>query len=158
MKPGSLNAQGGRSVWPHLLVRLALGMIFLWAGAEKIAHPEPFFASLLDYRVPFPETFLRIVAISLPWLEVLCGFCLLANAWAETVRPVVGVLCLVFILMLGQALLRGIDLANCGCFGPSAYAWIDRPAIALLRATLLLAGAIYLCSPRESRSFEQLPS
>jgi len=134
--------------WVRPLVRLLLGAVFAWAGAEKIAHPADFFSSLLDYGVPFPEAFLRVVAIALPWLEVLCGAGLLANRWMETVGPVVAALCCCFIAMLGEALLRGIDLSNCGCFGPVASQWIDRPAVALLRAVVLLGAAWYIMTPR----------
>jgi hypothetical protein len=141
------SAPGRQRYWPKLLVRVVLGLVFLWAGAEKIAHPADFFSSLLDYDVPFPETFLRLVAVALPWLEVFCGTGLLVNAWGETVRPVVAALCLVFIAMLGQALLRGIDISNCGCFGPVANTWIDRPAVAFLRAVLLFAGSVYIIRP-----------
>jgi len=136
--------------WARLLVRLFLGVMFVWAGAEKIAHPADFFSSLLDYDVPFPAAFLRLVAVALPWLEVLCGVGLIVNVWAETVRPVVAGLCLSFIAMLGEALLRGIDLSNCGCFGPATNHWIDRPSVAFLRAILLFGGSLYIMVPRRT--------
>jgi uncharacterized membrane protein YphA (DoxX/SURF4 family) len=134
--------------WPRLLVRLFLGVIFVWAGTEKIAHPADFFSSLQDYNVPFPNAFLRLVAVVLPWLELGCGAALIANIWAETVRPLAAGLCLCFIAMVAEALLRGIDLSNCGCFGPIANHWIDRPAVALLRAILLFGASLYIMAPR----------
>lgn len=148
MNPAFSESPRIRSRWPKTVVRLSLGVIFLWAGVEKIAHSSSFFSSLLDYEVPFPEVFVRIVAIVLPWLEVFCGVSLFLNAWAETVRPLVSALCLVFILMLGQALLRGIDISNCGCFGSLANTWFDRPAVAFLRAIALFAGSLLLLPPR----------
>lgn len=147
MNSASLKDTRFRSGLPRTAIRLVLCIIFIWAGAEKIAHPAAFFSALLDYEVPFPDQFVRVVAVSLPWLEVFCGIALLLNAWAETVRPLVSVLCLIFVLMLGQALLRGIDLANCGCFGPLANTWIDRPAVAFVRAVALFAGSLFLLSP-----------
>ena len=147
------SAPGRQRYWPKLLVRVVLGLVFLWAGAEKIAHTADFFSSLLDYDVPFPETFLRLVAVALPWLEVFCGTGLLVNAWGETVRPVVAARCLVFIAMLGQALLRGIDISNCGCFGPVANTWIDRPAVAFLRAVLLFAGGALVLATTTDPSY-----
>jgi uncharacterized membrane protein YphA (DoxX/SURF4 family) len=143
-----------RARWPTIIVRLVLGAVFLWAGAEKISHPTAFLSSLLDYDVPLPETFFRIVAISLPWFEVCCAFTLLFNVWTETVGPLVAALCLVFVLMLGQALIRRIDISNCGCFGRVANGWIDRPAIAFLRAVVLFSGSLYLCAASSSSSGE----
>ena len=137
-----------RSPWPMTTFRLVLGVVFFWPGVEKIVHSTAFFSSLLDYKVPFPEIFIRIVAIALPWLEVFCGVAFLVNAWAETVRPLVSMLCLVFVLMLGQAILRGVEISNCGCFGPSANTWIDHPAVAFLRAVALFVCSLYLLLPR----------
>lgn len=129
---------------------MMLGAIFAWAGAEKIVHPADFFMSLLDYGVPFPEGFLRLVAVALPWLEVFCGLALLVNAWGETVRPLVAALCLVFVAMLAEAVLRGIDLSNCGCFGPMAYSWLERPWVALPRTLVLFCAALYIMAPWRS--------
>ena len=123
--------------------RYGLGAVFLVAGGMKLAHPAAFFSDLLGFGVPFPEMFLRVVAVNLPWLEVLVGLGLLLNFWPETVRPVVSVLCLVFVLMLGQAVLRGLDL-NCGCFGAVGAGWFERPDVALIRAGLLLAASLYV--------------
>ena len=127
------------------IVRWALGASFVTAGALKIAHPAGFYSDLLAYEVPFLDFFLRLVAVALPWLEVLCGGALLANFWAETVGFVVAGMCLIFVLMLGQAVLRGLDL-NCGCFGAGTAGWIDHPITALVRACALLFGTVWLWS------------
>jgi hypothetical protein len=111
----------------------------------KIVHPGDFFSDLLSFRVPFPEMFLRIMAVDLPWLEVLVGVGLILNVWPETIRPVVAGLCLIFVLMLGQAVLRGLDL-NCGCFGSVGSGWFERPDVALVRAGLLFAASLYLAA------------
>jgi hypothetical protein len=123
--------------------RFILGAVFLVAGGMKIAHPAAFFSDLLGFGVPFPEMFLRIVAVTLPWIEVLVGAGLLLNVWPETVRPVGSGLCLIFVLMLGQAVIRGIDL-NCGCFGSGGRGWLERPDVALVRAGLLFAASLYV--------------
>jgi len=123
--------------------RLLLGSIFLAAGVLKVVHPADFFSDLLAYDVPFPEMMLRVVAVVLPWLEGLCGLCLFSNLWPESVRPLSVCLCLIFVGMLGQAVGRGLDL-NCGCFGAAASGWFARPAVALMRAIILLAISLYL--------------
>ena len=130
------------------IVRWALGASFVTAGALKIAHPAGFYSDLLAYEVPFPDSFLRLVAVALPWLEVLCGGALLANLWAETVSFVVACMCLIFVLMLGQAAWRGLDL-NCGCFGASGPGWFDHSIMALMRAGVLLvaAGSLWWKTP-----------
>lgn len=130
-----------------LVCRCVLGAVFVAAGATKIVHPAEFFGDLLSYRVPLPEIFLRVVAVWLPWLEVAAGLGLLLDLWAETMRPVVAALCLVFVVMLTQAVVRGLDL-NCGCFGAGAAGWFERPDVALVRALILLAASLYLVRAR----------
>jgi hypothetical protein len=129
----------------RLVCRWLLGAVFLVAGGLKIAHPAGFFSDLLSFHVPLPELSLRLVAIALPWLEVLTGLGLLANYWTETVRPLVALLCASFVLMLAQAVVRGLDL-NCGCFGAGAHGWFERPGVALVRASGLLAAALFVAA------------
>ena len=125
--------------------RFLLGGIFVIAGGMKLAHPAAFLSDLLGFGVPFPEMFLRIVAVGLPWLEMLTGAGLLLNVWPETIRPVVALVCLSFVVMLGQAVVRGLDL-NCGCFGSGASGWFERPDVGLMRAGILLAASLYVAA------------
>ncbi len=131
------------------LCRFGLGAVFATAGAAKIVHPADFFSDLLSYRVVLPEVVLRLAAVWLPWLEVVAGLGLLLNFWTETIRPVVAALCLIFVAMLAQAVARGLEL-NCGCFGAGAHGWFERPDVALGRAVILLAAALYLMMPRRT--------
>ncbi|GAB1489507.1 hypothetical protein MASR2M8_19600 [Opitutaceae bacterium] len=126
------------------LARWLVGGSLLWAGLTKAAAPSVFFGALLGYALPLPEFILRLVAISLPWLEVILGSGLLINVWSETLRPLAVVLCAVFALTLTQACLRGLEVA-CGCFGSSSgdNGWFDRPCIAVFRTLALLGAAIY---------------
>ncbi len=125
------------------ILRWALGATFLIAGALKLAHPGDFYSALLTYDVGLPDFALRLVAIAFPWLEVLCGGALLVNVWAETVGFLVAGMCLIFVLMLGQAVVRGLEL-KCGCFGAGAATWFDHPNAAFVRACGLLFGSIWL--------------
>ena len=130
---------------PKNVGRFMLGAILIVAGGMKLIHPADFFSDLLGFRVPLPEMFLRVVTVFLPWLEVFAGVGLLLNVWAETIRPLVAGLCLVFVLMLGQAVLRGLDL-NCGCFGAAGSGWFERPDVALVRAGILFAVSLYVAA------------
>jgi len=132
-----------------LLIRWSLGAMLAAAGAMKAAHPAELFSALLGYQLPLPDTALRFAAVTLPWLELLCGAALVCNFWRETVRPMVATLCLVFVGTLAQALARGLDF-DCGCFGPATLGWLERPATALIRAALLLAASLYLLPFRGS--------
>jgi len=127
----------------EVIVRWALGALLLIAGALKLAHPGDFFTNLLAYEVNWPDFVFRWIAIAFPWMEVICGGALLADFWPETFRLLAVAMCLVFVLMLGQAVLRGLDL-KCGCFGTGRAGWLDQPFAALLRAGAMLAASGWL--------------
>lgn len=125
------------------LVRWVIGLVLIWAGANKLGGPSSFFVTLLTYELGVPDIFLKLVAVSLPWLEVLTGAALIGNIWRETIRPLAAGLCGVFVVMLAQALVRGLPI-ECGCFGKPLWAWMATPAFALARALALFAGACWL--------------
>jgi len=143
----------GRS---RAFVRWVLGAIFIGAGILKVAHPTDFYASLLAYEVGAPDWFFRSVAVVFPWLEIFGGGLLLVDVWAETAGVLVAGMCAIFVLMLGQAVLRGLDL-QCGCFGGLTPGWFERPPVALVRAGGLLAASVWLlANPADRRAGEAL--
>jgi uncharacterized membrane protein YphA (DoxX/SURF4 family) len=123
-----------------LLIRLALGGVFLYAGILKIADLVAVAGSVASYRIlPFFGNYL--VAAVIPWLEAICGLLLLAGWRTRGAAAVVLLLNLLFIAVLASALLRGLDI-DCGCFrqgGQKSSAWT-----ALFRDCFFLAGAVIL--------------
>lgn len=133
-----------------LLVRLALGLLLVWAGLAKLAAAREFYLDLLAYRLPLPDSLLRLTATIFPCLEFLVGGGLLFNRWPDVFRPLAAVITTLFVLVLGQALVRGLDI-NCGCFGQPLFAWASSPLFALARALLLLSASLFLLrSPVET--------
>lgn len=155
---GVLGVSGRRNRRARIAVRRTLGAIFIGAGVLKLVHPAAFHANLLAYGIAAPDWFFRSVAVVLPWVETLSGGLLLADLWTETVGVLVTGMCLVFVLALGQAVLRGLEL-KCGCFGELAAGWFERPPIALLRACVLLATSVWLLlHPAGSHQDETMPA
>ena len=98
-----------------LASRIILGLVFIFAGAEKISDPDHFAAAISNYRI-FPIFTLNLIAITLPWLEVVAGSFLLFGVSIKENSIIIGTLMLVFTMLVLIALLRGLDI-NCGCFG-----------------------------------------
>jgi uncharacterized membrane protein YphA (DoxX/SURF4 family) len=105
-----------RAVWAVFAARLAVGVIFLLAGVAKLASPGTFTATLLAYDV-LPVGLLRPLALILPWVEVVVGLYLLVGLFARPAAWVAIALLAVFMGAIGQAVLRGLSLEDCGCFG-----------------------------------------
>lgn len=101
-----------------LVCRLVLGGVFLWAGIEKIIAPQEFAIAIDNYRL-LPEGMINLVAVVLPWLELLLGMALIAGYLVRGSALLSAMLFLVFAGALTINLVRGLDI-SCGCFGGSA--------------------------------------
>jgi hypothetical protein len=115
-----------------------LGLVFLVAAATKVSAPQDFADAVAAYHL-LPVAAVNLVALSLPWFELLCGLSLTLGIFPGT--GLLGTLGLlgVFTGALLLAELRGLHPA-CGCFG--AISWLEAtPPLALTRdAILFVAG------------------
>jgi uncharacterized membrane protein YphA (DoxX/SURF4 family) len=102
--------------------RVTLGVVFIVASLDKIAHPEAFAAGIANYHM-VPLGLINLMAICLPWIEVVCGLLLVLGLWTRANLLVVNALLVVFIVAIVSALRRGLDI-SCGCFttDPGAHA------------------------------------
>jgi uncharacterized membrane protein YphA (DoxX/SURF4 family) len=99
-----------------LVLRFLLGGIFVWAGVVKVMGPVDLLVSIYGYELHLPETLVRITVVVLPWIEILCGIAILSGIWLEAGLMLTAMMLFVFIVLTGQAWLRGLDI-SCGCFG-----------------------------------------
>ena len=99
----------------NLILRLVVGGVFVAAGALKLWDPGAFVKDIANYRV-LPDACLNLVAITLPWMEVLAGGLLMAGFWKKPSALFIAVMTAVFLGGVGQAVYRHLDI-HCGCFG-----------------------------------------
>ena len=131
-------------------VRFLVGGLLLWASISKLANPTDFLASIYAYQIPLPPLLLKGVAVTLPWVELLCALLLLANLWTGSALLCCLILFLVFIVATGQAWARGLRI-SCGCFDlnliglgsrfSTAQAVLESVSFAFFR-NVLLAGLV----------------
>jgi hypothetical protein len=62
-----------------------------------------------------PESLINIMAILLPWLELVCGVLIIVGVFVRGSALLIGAMLAVFIVALSSAILRGLDI-SCGCF------------------------------------------
>lgn len=127
-------------------VGVALGLVFLAAGALKCADPVQAALAVDAYDV-FPPTLALAAGLYLPGLEVAVGAALVTGVFARGAALLAALLALGFLVATVGGAWRGLDV-TCGCFGPlSAVVRVGWPTIAL-DALLLLAAAALLRAPR----------
>ena len=98
----------------NFLLRLAVGGVFVAAGALKIWDPGRFAGDVANYRL-LPDALVNLVAIILPWIEVLAGGLLMAGIWKRPSALLIAIMMAVFLAGIGQAVYRHLDI-RCGCF------------------------------------------
>jgi uncharacterized membrane protein YphA (DoxX/SURF4 family) len=109
-----------RSARPFLglAIRVTAGLVWLVAGAAKIAHLEQFRVQVEAYRV-VPDGLEAAFAYALPFLEVGIGLYLLVGLFVRGTAALSCLLMALFVVAMVQARLRGLVL-DCGCFGALA--------------------------------------
>ena len=124
------------------LFRLIVGGFFDWAGALKIADPLSFAQSITNYQV-FPHALAFLIALMLPWVEVLSGAFLIIGLCRRSSALLISLLLVGFIGLVALALARGID-TSCGCFGSLSrradFSLILTDAVLLVFALSVLFG------------------
>lgn len=96
------------------LFRYILGALFILASFDKIVHPQEFSDLIDNYHIT-PVQLNNLAALFLPWLELLIGIGLITGFFIDGSLIIVNILLVFFILLLTQAVARGID-THCGCF------------------------------------------
>lgn len=110
------------------LLRVFLGGLFLYASWDKILHPESFANLVSGYRLVPPEL-VTLVALVLPWLELLCGLCLILGYLTRSSAIWVTLMSCAFLIAKVTAVWRGLDI-SCGCLsvdGNSSLTWWNIP-------------------------------
>lgn len=132
------------------LFRSIVGFVFLYAGVGKIVEPNSFAKEILNYKL-IGEELSRIIAIFLPWLEVIIGIFLIFGIRLKTTSFISSVLLIGFTLGVLSAMLRGLNI-NCGCF---AYHIEYVGWKKILENSLFIIMSIYVyIFPRSSFSIE----
>lgn len=111
--PISRSLQVSRSL--NWILRLLVGGAFVFAGVLKIADPAKFVLDVENYRL-VPHMLLHLVAIFIPWIEVVTGLFVLAGIWQRAAALIITLLTLMFAVVISSALARGLNI-ECGCFG-----------------------------------------
>ena len=104
------------SPWLTVRVQIALGVFFVAAALPKVVDPPAFAHMVYNYRL-VPGALVNLMALVLPWFELLAGIALILGIWTRTSAALVGALLGVFVVAISVNLARG-NAIDCGCFDP----------------------------------------
>lgn len=98
-----------------LALRLLLGVVVLAAGAGKALDVPGFLDVIRTYEIPWMAN--PVLAWAVVIFELGLGAWLLAGRRLEIAAALSVAMHAGYFVLLSSALLRGLDLNNCGCFG-----------------------------------------
>jgi len=98
--------------------RILIGSLFIYASFYKIFHPLDFAVSVRNYGI-LPPGWTNIVALTLPWVEMITGVFLIIGVQTKPSGLLTTGLLGIFLGAIIYAFSIGLDI-DCGCFGSAA--------------------------------------
>jgi len=137
------------------VIRIALGIVFIYASIDKIIHPAAFAEAIFNYQI-LPDQLINITAIILPCLELCAGICLIFGKWVPGSLFIINSMLMIFMGALIFNIARGLNI-HCGCFSTSVQTIEGNSMIfTVLRDCIFFAASLFLLFNCYSESRNEL--
>jgi len=135
---------------------VSLGCLFVYSALPKIRQPYDLLHDVYNYEIVGPKLGL-LVAMTLPWVELLTAICLLGGIFAVGALFVSIGMAAMFTVVIAWALYQGLNI-SCGCFGSGTetitYVTLIR-AIGIFLVSLMAYGVAIWFGPSVPASMVQ---
>jgi uncharacterized membrane protein YphA (DoxX/SURF4 family) len=101
--------------WTVRICQIAIGLLFAAAALAKLGDLHSFAEEIHNFKM-LPVAIENIVAMTLPWIELVAALALILGVRARSGSLVAACMMAVFIVAVAVAMARGLDI-ECGCFG-----------------------------------------
>ncbi len=135
--------------WIELAARWILGGMFVYASYNKVLAPAVFAKIIYGYGL-FPAMFINLIAIIVPFLELVAGLALIVGFYPRSAALIVNAMLLVFITALSINLIRGHEF-DCGCFSINASTQESYAGPLIIRDFLILVLGVHVFFYRNAR-------
>jgi putative oxidoreductase len=133
--------------WSVLLIRLALGGLFLVSSTAKLEYPARFAQSVLSYQM-LPEVLARPFATAVPFVELFIGFSLVLGILVLFASAVTIPLSLSLAIANIYALVRHVGGESCPCLG--SLVSMSHGAALAVDVAMIVAAVILLARHRQA--------
>jgi uncharacterized membrane protein YphA (DoxX/SURF4 family) len=134
-----------------ILFRIIIGSIFIVSGLGKLLSPYQNFLYVIQAYQVLPSWAEALTAQIFPWIELFTGVFVLLGMWTSWSLRGALVLFGVFVVIVGQALIRGLPLETCGCFGEWVH--LKLQTVIIIDSASLLLTLLLLYNIVQTRKF-----
>lgn len=125
------------------VIRWGVGGVFLLFGVSKALEPfSGMEATVAQYQM-LPSSAVPMVAAVFLVAEVAVGLMLVLGVFTKQAAQVTTMMLVVYIIVIAQAMLRGIPIPDCGC-SAAAIQLGKTPTDVLIRDGIMLVGMLWL--------------
>ena len=132
-----------------MAARWFLGATFIYASYSKILAPAVFAKIIYGYDL-FPAMFINLLAIILPFVELIAGLALIIGFYPRSATLIINAMLLAFIISLSINVIRGHEF-DCGCFAIGADSQSTFSGPLLIRDFIYFALGSFVLFYRNSR-------
>jgi len=118
--------------------QVSLGVLFAAAALAKLGDLGSFATQVHNYRI-VPVATENLLALTLPWIELIAALALILNVRARAGAVVITAMLAVFTVGVIVAMSRGLNF-ECGCFGTFDATRVGLGKVAQNLAMLALGG------------------
>jgi uncharacterized membrane protein YphA (DoxX/SURF4 family) len=141
--------------WASLVLRVAVGVVFVVSGLAKVVDIDGTIRSVRAYRL-LPEAVIPTVGSALPVLELALAVLLVSGLLTRVAAGITMLLSTAFVIGISSAWARGLTI-ECGCFGNNGLASHPVPGYVrelVINALMLLACGWLLGRPASRWSLD----
>lgn len=134
--------------WLEIAARWILALTFIYASFTKILEPGEFARIIYGYDL-FPEQSINLLAIFVPWLELIAAFSLISGIYPRAGALLITGMLTLYMIVLSINLIRGHEF-DCGCFSTDAFFTASTESL-LIRDVFYFALGLFIFFFRRSR-------
>ena len=135
----------------YLILRIVIGSIFIVSGLGKLLSSYQNFLYVVQAYQLLPSWGEVLVAQIFPMVELITGLFVLLGLWTSWSLRGASVLFGAFVVVVGQALIRGLPIESCGCFGEWIH--LKLQTIIIIDSAGLLLTLLLLRNISQTRKF-----
>jgi uncharacterized membrane protein YphA (DoxX/SURF4 family) len=123
-----------------LLLRLIVGVTFVYAAYDKVVHPHAFAIAVRGYQM-IPVNLSNVFALAVAWAELVAGILLIVGLFTRQAAGAIFLLLGMFIVALVTVTVKGMVI-DCGCF--SSEGGSQTGPILIARNVLMMAACVII--------------